>query len=662
MSILYCDYETRSACDLKVHGAYIYAQDPSTEVICMCYAFDDEEVETWVPGEPFPERVAEYFKSGGLIAAHNAQFDRLITWYVVCPEEDVQEPPIERWYCTAAQARSNCFPGALGSVGQFASAEFKKSFRGAQLIRWLSMPLPDGTFNRDPILLGEMADYCRDDVIAMRSISKAMRGLSAEELLDYQVNERVNDFGIFVDAPLCESAITYAEVEKQEIDALVKEITGGEITSVRSTKTCAWVRQRVGEKAVKLMETYKDDVKKYSMDKAVRANLLAMAEEDPEQIPLDVADVIQCVDDLSASSVAKFKKLVDLADPEDKRVRGSFIFAGGVATGRYASYGLQIHNLARSCAKDPTAVRASMIKGESLVPEYGPCVTAVLKGMLRPSFIPAPGKVFITADWSSIEGRINPWLSDSQAGEDKLDQYRAGLDPYIVNAAELYQIPYENVSKDQRQLGKIMELSLSFGGAAGSFAKFSQVYKISISDREIEKAIRIWRKKNPWMEVRGNALDTAARSAMRHKGIEFNSPRVTYLFDGIHLWYILPSGRILCYPYAKIEDDSITYAKASWKPAADAKEWPRGRLWYGEQLNATTQGTANDILRYALRELDDLYYDMPAHVHDEVLCEVDEDKADECLKDMTRIMTTPPEWAIGLPLEVDIKLMTRYGK
>jgi DNA polymerase I-like protein with 3'-5' exonuclease and polymerase domains len=53
---------------------------------------------------------------------------------------------------------------------------------------------------------------------------------------------------------------------------------------------------------------------------------------------------------------------------------------------------------------------------------------------------------------------------------------------------------------------------------------------------------------------------------------------------------------------------------------------------------------------------------MPAHVHDEVLCEVDEDKADECLKDMTRIMTTPPEWAIGLPLEVDLKLMRRYSK
>jgi hypothetical protein len=47
------------------------------------------------------------------------------------------------------------------------------------------------------------------------------------------------------------------------------------------------------------------------------------------------------------------------------------------------------------------------------------------------------------------------------------------------------------------------------------------------------------------------------------------------------LWYALPSGRVLCYPFAKLETDGVTYAKAAWKPAADAKEWPRARLWKG---------------------------------------------------------------------------------
>jgi hypothetical protein len=75
---------------------------------------------------------------------------------------------------------------------------------------------------------------------------------------------------------------------------------------------------------------------KFSIDKSVRANLLTL-HESPDQVPADVAEVIQCADDLWASSVAKFKRLADLADPEDHRVRGAFVFAGGSATGRFAS-------------------------------------------------------------------------------------------------------------------------------------------------------------------------------------------------------------------------------------------------------------------------------------------------------------------------------------
>jgi hypothetical protein len=117
-----------------------------------------------------------------------------------------------------------------------------------------------------------------------------------------------------------------------EIQDIVAEVTEGAITSVRSPKMRQWVIDRVGPQALKLMETYKDGEKKYSIDKTVRANLLAM--ENPDEIPPAVAEVIQCADDLWASSVAKFSRLASLADVEDHRVRGAFVFAGGSATGR----------------------------------------------------------------------------------------------------------------------------------------------------------------------------------------------------------------------------------------------------------------------------------------------------------------------------------------
>ena len=80
MSVLWIDFETRSRCDLLTKGVYNYAQDGSTDVLCMSYAFDDDEVVTWVPGQPFPERVAQH---KGQIRAHNAAFERLIFWYVL---------------------------------------------------------------------------------------------------------------------------------------------------------------------------------------------------------------------------------------------------------------------------------------------------------------------------------------------------------------------------------------------------------------------------------------------------------------------------------------------------------------------------------------------------------------------------------------------------
>ena len=927
MSVLYCDFETRSRVDLGSKGVYNYAQDMSTEVLCMSYAFDDGEVVTWTPDQPFPPEVAGHT---GSIYAHNAAFERLIFWYVL-----QQNFALEQFYCTATQARANCAPGSLEDVGRFASVSMKKDHRGAQLIRLLSIPQADGAFREDAALMAEMIQYCETDVKAMREISKAMRPLSAEELADYHVNERINDRGVLVDVPLAKAAMRYAHDELVEIEERVAELTEGEITSVRSPKMREWVLERVGDEAKKLM-LVKD---KYSIDKTVRANLLAM--ENPDEIPPAVAEVIQCADDLWASSVAKFSRMADLADDEDCRVRGAFVFAGGAATGRASSYGLQVHNFTRKCAKEPDAVRQSMVRGHNIVPAYGKRVTDVLRGMLRPALIPAKGKHFVVADWSAIEGRVNPWLSNSPAGEAKLDVFRKKLDPYKVNAAATYGVQYLEVTGEQRQVGKVQELACfaaetkvltsngvkaivdvqltdllwdgqswvthqgvickgarptidvcgievtpdhliktkatwsqaqelvsnkqlltqalevgsaslpywalssaikapagcgsfvfsaiaalrrtrftsttfskanrrgatsapknllasgekiftsmpmpaqmtstagacstgyllartdattpkieaiqtmaaggyiymspgaltrrrfsatlsrlmdgisriwnstvlmstratsraiygslhgrstgttsaksktcngtssnlrpvydilnsgsrnrftvlsdagpliahncGFAGGVGAFAAMGRAYGVHFEEAQARRIVDAWRRANPWAVPFWQDLEEAYTRAMRNPGHEFSAGRVAYLFDGQHLWYALPSGRVLCYPYARLESDGVTYAKASWKPAANATEWPRARLWKGLACENITQAAANDILRHALRQLDDVVL----HVHDEIVIETDQPI------DLERIMSTPPAWAEGLPLAAEVQTMTRYGK
>jgi DNA polymerase len=642
MTVLWLDFETRSRVDLGSKGVYNYAQDMSTEVLCMSYAFGDDEVVTWTPDQPFPAAVREHT---GPIYAHNAAFERLIFWYVLQVNFK-----LEQFVCTATQARANCAPGSLEDVGRFASANMKKDHRGAQLIRLLSIPQADGKFREDAALMAEMIEYCEQDVRAMRAISQAMRPLSEDELLDYHVNERINDRGVLVDVALARAATRYAHDELVEIEERVAELTEGDITSVRSPKMREWVLERVGEQAKKLM-LVKD---KYSIDKTVRANLLAM--EDPDEIPPTVAEVIQCADDLWASSVAKFSRMADLADDEDHRVRGAFVFAGGAATGRASSYGLQVHNFTRKCAQKPDEVRAAMVRQHAIVPAYGKRVTDVLRGMLRPALIPAKGKSLVVADWSAIEGRVNPWLSASSAGEDKLEIFRRRLDPYKVNAAATYSVAYEEVTSEQRQVGKVQELALGFAGGVGAFAAMGRAYGVHFEEAQARRVVDAWRRANPWSVRFWQQLEEAYTRAMRNVGHEFSAGRVTYLFDGQHLWYALPSGRVLCYPYARLESDGVSYAKAAWKPAADASEWPRARLWRGLACENITQAAANDILRHSLRQLDGVVL----HVHDEIVVETDQPEAVK--QEMERIMCSAPAWAEGLPLAVEAEIMTRYGK
>ena len=655
MPTLWLDFETRSRCDLRSRGVYNYCMDRSTSVLCMSYAFDDEEVVTWTPDQPFPRRVAEHT---GQIRAHNAAFERLIFWFVLCPDQGIREPSLAQFYCTATQARANCAPGSLEDVGRFSGATMKKDHRGSQLIRLLSVPRADGTFNDDPALLDEMYRYCDQDVRAMRAISQSLRDLSAEELADYHVNERINDRGVRVDLALCNAAVKYASDELVEIQQIVAEVTQGAITSVRSPKMRQWVQDRVGPEALKLMTVMKDGVEKMSIDKNVRANLLTFAAENPDEVPPDVAEVIQCADDLWASSVAKFNRLAALADDEDHRVRGAFVFAGGAATGRASSYGAQVHNFARKCAKEPAETREAMVRGHKIVPQYGRRVTDVLKGMLRPALLASDGNWLAVADWSSIEARVNPWLSGR--GDAKLELFRSGRDVYKVNAMATFRVEFDDVTPDQRQVGKVQELACGFAGGVGAFAAMGRVYGLALPEPEAKRMVDGWRKANTWALPFWQDLEEAYTRAMRHKGHEFTAGRITYLFDGSHLWYALPSGRVLCYPFARLETEGVTYAKASWKPAADAKEWPRARLWKGLACENVTQATANDLLRYSLRMLDAEGFEPVLHVHDEIVVETND--PDLTVEAMKRIMCSTPTWAEGLPLGIEAHTMRRYGK
>jgi DNA polymerase len=304
-----------------------------------------------------------------------------------------------------------------------------------------------------------------------------------------------------------------------------------------------------------------------------------------------------------------------------------------------------------------------MVRGHKVVPKHGRRVTDVLKGMLRPALMAAPGKALVVADWAAIEARVTPWASGSKSGRAKLDIFAKGEDVYKHNAAATFRVGYDEVDKDQRQIGKVQELACGFAGGVGAFASMGRIYNIILSENESRKMVDAWRRANSWSVPYWSKLESAYMAAMRNPGRKFDAGRVAYLFDKQHLWYALPSGRVLCYPFARFDDaGDLTYAKASWKPSADAKEWPRARLWRGLACENITQAVANDLLRHTLKRLDEDGLDVVLHVHDEVVLEVPEADADDAGARLVEVMCQPPEWAKGLPLNAEVATMVRYGK
>lgn len=656
--MLFLDFETKSECDLKKHGTQIYASHPSTEPLCCAFKLDGSPA-IWHPGEKLPPFVRRYItQTDGLVAAFNAQFDRLI-W----ENEFTDLPiPLERWYCVAAQCRVNAMPGNLADASRALTGKAMKDIRGAQLIRMMSIP----PFQWTPELQREMDDYCIQDVNATHYVFQHTRRLSPREHEDWLVNERINDRGVEVDTELAELATRYATAEAFAIGQRLEALTKGRITKHTQTQR---VKDYLLEKAPnlrKFMEVEKQGEIKLSLDKNIRARIATgLADHVVDIDDPSVAEVIQLVDDGNLSSVAKFQKMLDMADGHDDCIRGAFVYAGAGQTQRFASRGLQLHNFKRDCftPDDTESLVEKMRHGYTLA---NPMKT--LSKLLRPAIT---GDLII-GDWSQIEARVLPWLANAPDAEDRLDVfYRCDRDP---KADDVYTLTSNALRLNSRQAGKVVELACGFGGGRGAMSVMARAYGLSMKDYEMDRAIMTWRGVNEWAPIFWRELEVAALNAMSNPGQAYAAGMVAYCFYpeliGGTLVCTLPGGSMIQYPRAKLERDSygevITALKANWKPKQGEKEWPRVKLWHGLLAENVTQATAAAILREALRECGEYNLPVVAHVHDEIIVDLASEprrrSAPHAAARLQQIMEEPCEWVEGLPLKAVPIIAQRYGK
>jgi DNA polymerase bacteriophage-type len=486
--VLYIDVETRSPLRLRDVGAFQYARNSQTEIICLSFARDNEPPQTWVPGTaPIPQEFHEAAcNSDCWIIAHNANFELAIARYVLEPRFNFPHIPLSQWRCTQAQAVSAALPGRLDRLADALETGFRKDVRGQRLMMMMSRPRrthkgKDATqtfYFCDKDRLQRLASYCEEDARITREIFTRLPLLSAQEQALWQLDACINARGFSVDVPLARAAHKVALAAGPEINAELAKTTGGAVTSVHQiAKLQIWLQQ--------------NGCTVCSLDKKTVEVLLK-----DNNLSSIVRRALELRQDGGQAAAKKLGTLLATVG-DDGRIRGAFKFHAA-ATGRWGGSHFQPQNLKRAKTENIDDAIAAISTGSyEHVQKLFPQPLSVIGDISRSLICAAAGKTLIGADFAAIESRILAWIANERW---KIDAYcrhdatgDANDEPYRITAARIFHVAPDKITKEQRAIGKTCDLAFGYQGGTKAFRKFSDQF----TEDEIKKFNREWRAAHP---------------------------------------------------------------------------------------------------------------------------------------------------------------------
>ena len=714
--LCFIDDETRSYLDVTEVSTGRYARN--CDVIIVTYAINDGPVQTWAV-EDFKTRLswhsapADLREFKGRFVAFNSAFDRQTMRRGIsdCPLE------VEDFVDAAVQGAASNLPRTLDAAAKACGHEGKQD-DGKALIKMFCDASRTETPQSHPEEWARFLSYAARDIEALRAVWNATLELPEWQWQEFWTAEKINDRGLPLDAGFARQAARVAEVYAERTNERVKEITNGELYSVKQYQAqpiWCWDRLRFLPAVRDVMvKRYDEDAEggelvptKFGLDRNRIVRMIAALEKVNDEDGLTdeefaVKELLEEREFGASATPAKFGKAVEMSYDEDgwSWLPSQYVFNGAQQTGRFSSKGVQVHNLARDVIKTEDQAIAEIIDAPAgdldgwlreFEVKHGKA-GMVLSRLVRPMVTAPEGSEVVWGDWSNIEARKLPWLAgpDSRSAVKKLEVFAAtDRDPanvpdiYCRAAAVIDKLDLDDlwaryrdedpIAKKARQKGKIAELALGFGGGNGALLNMAAAYRMSFPEDEATIIVKGWREANPWATLFWEALWSAFTAAVENPGTPYPVGRVVYMgIEGylgkVTVLCFLPDGRSLCYRNVKQElrnrelPDGTVIQQLQFTFAG---AFGRKGLWYGILAENITQAAAASMLRTTLVDLEDGDHDVfqpCGHTHDETIGLAFTDRVDEAKEFLHRTMTKQRDWAEGCPIAAEINSHWYYTK
>lgn len=630
------DLETYSSVDLAKCGVYRYCESEDFEILLAAYSIDGGAVQVTdlACGEKLPQEILDALEDETVEKwSYNAQFERIcLSRLLGYPAGDYLAPA--SWRCSMVWASTLGLPRSLESVGAVLGLEKQKLMEGKDMIRYFCVPCRPTKANggrmrnrpeHDPEKWERFKAYNLRDVETEMQIQERLSRFPVPDAIweEYHLDQEINDRGIGVDMELVRQAIAIDSRSRERLTAAMRELT-----ELENPNSVQQMKQWLADHG---LETD-------TLGKKAVAELIKTA-------PEPLREVLSLRQQLAKSSVKKYTAMEN-AVCADSRAHGMFVFYGANRTGRFSGRLIQLQNLYKNTMPDLAQARALVRGGdyEALSMLYED-IPDTLSQLIRTAFVPQDGRKLIVADFSAIEARVLAWF----AGEKwVLEVFEKGGDIYCETAARMFHCRVEKHGENAglRQKGKQATLSCGYGGSVGAL-KAMGALEAGMTEEELQPLVDSWRAANPnivrfWWDV-----DRAVKDCIRQR-VPTETHGLRFDYRSAMLFITLPSGRKLAYVKPRIGENQFGGESVTYMGVGGTKKWERLESYGPKFVENIVQGTARDILCYAMQTLKNC--SIVAHVHDEIIIEADRRMS---LSAVCEQMGRTPPWAKGLTLRAD---------